>query len=72
MSGLCTIKGELKAYAILIQVIFDSVLLQKQELEVGESGVGLSFAYLQCGPRNFLSSLSEFFASKIDVMAIII
>lgn len=66
------IKGELKAYAILIQVIFDSVLLQKQELEVGKSGVGLSFAYLQCGPGNFLSSLSEFFASKIDVMAIII
>lgn len=53
-------------------MIFDSEILQMRVLQAGESGVGLSFAYLQCGLRNFLISLSEFFASKIDIMAIIV
>lgn len=61
--GLHALKGDLKVYDILIQVQFESAVLQKQLQKVGEYGISLSFDYLHCEPKN-LSFLSEFLPVK--------
>lgn len=51
---------------------FELAVLQKQVMQVGEATISLSFDSWPCGPRNFLNFLSEFFASKMDVVVIIV